>query len=157
DVGRHDDPHAPQALAGEAHRRSLRAAVGTVEGAAAVVLAGGIRPGPDREPVGRVDDDRVRGQERGAPRPRRRLQDRELVRRPGGAGEGADRPPRGDEALEAELGPTYGPLVVFAAETGLRTNEWVALERRDLDRSGPAVMVQRRYAGGALTPYPKTV
>jgi integrase len=61
------------------------------------------------------------------------------------------------EALEAELGPVYGPLVTFAAETGLRTNEWVALERRDVDRSGPAVLVQRRYADGVLTPYPKTL
>ena len=41
------------------------------------------------------------------------------------------------DALEVELGPVFGPLVVFAAETGLRTNEWIALERRDLDRSGP--------------------
>jgi integrase len=35
------------------------------------------------------------------------------------------------DALDAELGPIYGPLGVFAAETGLRTNEWVALERRE--------------------------
>jgi integrase len=48
-------------------------------------------------------------------------------------------------------------MVVFAAETGLRTNEWVALERRDIDRIGQAVTVQRRYAGGVSTPYPKTV
>ena len=41
------------------------------------------------------------------------------------------------DALAAEIGPVYGPLVVFAAETGLRTNEWVALERRDVDRAGP--------------------
>ena len=61
------------------------------------------------------------------------------------------------DALEVELGPMFGPLVTFAAETGLRTNEWVALERRDVDRSGPAVLVQRRYADGVLTPYPKTV
>ena len=61
------------------------------------------------------------------------------------------------DALEVELGPTFGPLVVFAGETGLRTNEWLALVRRDVDRSGPAVVVQRRYAGGVLTPYPKTV
>jgi integrase len=59
-------------------------------------------------------------------------------------------------AIEVELGPMFGPIVVFAAETGLRTNEWIALERRDLDRSGLAVLVQRRYAGGTLTPYPKT-
>jgi integrase len=60
------------------------------------------------------------------------------------------------DALAAELGPTYGPLVVFAAETGLRTHEWVALERRDLDRSARVVTVQRRYADGVLTGYPKT-
>ncbi len=61
------------------------------------------------------------------------------------------------DALELELGPVYGPLAMFAAETGLRTSEWVGLERRDLDRSGPAVLVQRRFADGVLTPYPKTI
>jgi integrase len=60
------------------------------------------------------------------------------------------------DALAIELGPVYGPLAIFAAETGLRTNEWVAVERRDVDRSGPAVVVQRRFADGVLTPYPKT-
>jgi integrase len=61
------------------------------------------------------------------------------------------------DALAAELGPAFGPLVVFAAETGLRTNEWTALERRDIDREGRAVTVHRRYADGIFTPYPKTV
>jgi integrase len=61
------------------------------------------------------------------------------------------------DALDVEFGPAFGPLVVFAAETGLRTNEWVALERRDIDRTGPALLVQRRYADSTLTPYPKTV
>jgi integrase len=60
------------------------------------------------------------------------------------------------DALDVELVPLYEALVVFAAETGLRTNEWVALERRDVDRRGRAVTVQRRSAGGALTGYPKT-
>jgi integrase len=46
--------------------------------------------------------------------------------------------------------------VIFASETGLRTNEWTAIERRDIDRDGPAVMVRRRYARGRATPYPKT-
>jgi integrase len=50
-----------------------------------------------------------------------------------------------------------GALVVFASQTGLRTNEWAALERRDIDRSGLAVTVQRRYSDGVLTPYPKTI
>src|SRR5205823_14644919 len=31
-----------------------------------------------------------------------------------------------------------------------------ALERRDIDWTGPAVTVQRRYSDGVLTPYPKT-
>jgi integrase len=54
------------------------------------------------------------------------------------------------------MGPVYGPLVVFVAATGLRTNEWIALERRDVDR-GQAVTVQRQCSRGRLTPYPKTV
>ena len=61
------------------------------------------------------------------------------------------------DAVDVELGPTFGPVAVFAAETGLRTNEWTALERRDVDRAGRAVTVQRRYADGTFTPFPKTV
>jgi integrase len=60
------------------------------------------------------------------------------------------------DTIAEELGPRYGPLVVFAAETGLRTNEWIALERRDIDRNGRAVVVQRRASDGIITPYPKT-
>jgi integrase len=60
------------------------------------------------------------------------------------------------DALAAELGATFGPLAVFAAESGLRTNEWVGLERRDIDRAGRAVVVQRRVSDGVMTPYPKT-
>ena len=74
--------------------------------------------------------------------------------------------PRGDEvrpltvvevdAVAAELAPRDAAIVIFAAETGLRTNEWTALERRDIDRRNPAVAVARRYANGTPTPYPKT-
>ena len=53
-----------------------------------------------------------------------------------------------------ELGSTYGSLVVVAAETGLRTTEWAALERRDIDRVGRAVTVQRRFAC-VLSPFRK--
>ena len=60
------------------------------------------------------------------------------------------------DVLDAELGAVHGPLVVFAAETGLRTNEWAALERRDVDQAGRAVAVQRRVSDGVVTPYPKT-
>jgi integrase len=57
----------------------------------------------------------------------------------------------------AELGRCTGRSSVFAAETGLRTNEWTAVERRDIVRGAkPAVIVQRRYSDGVLTPYPKT-
>jgi integrase len=31
------------------------------------------------------------------------------------------------KALAAELGPRYGPMVLFAAATGLRPGEWIAL------------------------------
>lgn len=61
------------------------------------------------------------------------------------------------DRLPAELGPVYGPLVIFAAETGLRTNEWTAVERRDIVRGQkPAVVIQRRFSDGVLSPYPKT-
>jgi integrase len=63
-----------------------------------------------------------------------------------------------DEELgvDVERGVAYGPLVVFVAETGLRTNEWAALERRDVDKAAQAVTVQRRFADGVLTNFPKT-
>ena len=60
------------------------------------------------------------------------------------------------DRLAEELGPVCGPLAVFASESGLRTNEWVATERRDIDRANGIVLVQRRFADGVLTPYPKT-
>jgi integrase len=37
-------------------------------------------------------------------------------------------------AVADHLGAFYGPMVVFAAATGLRPGEWIALEHRDLDR-----------------------
>ena len=40
------------------------------------------------------------------------------------------------DALVVELGTRFGPIALVAAETGLRPEEWIALERRDLDRSG---------------------
>lgn len=60
------------------------------------------------------------------------------------------------DAIDVELGKVYGPLAVFVAETGLRTNEFVAVERRDIDRRNPAVVVCRRFSRGRATPYPKT-
>jgi integrase len=49
------------------------------------------------------------------------------------------------EALAAELRPRYGPMVVFAAATGLRPGEWIALEQRDIDLDNRLVHVRRAF------------
>jgi len=58
-------------------------------------------------------------------------------------------------ALAAELGPRFGPLVLFAAATGLRPGEWMALEQRDIDRGERVVYVRRAWRNGRLK-CPKT-
>jgi integrase len=59
------------------------------------------------------------------------------------------------DAVAAELGP-WRPLVVFAAGTGLRPEEWLALSRRDIDRASRAVTLRRTFSGGELREYGKT-
>ncbi len=59
------------------------------------------------------------------------------------------------DLLARELGPLYGPMVVFAAETGLRPGELAALEWRDVDRDAAIVYVRRVVAGGRVKE-PKT-
>ena len=54
------------------------------------------------------------------------------------------------EAVAAQLGPVYGPMVVFAAATGLRPSELFGLDRRDVDRQAGVVYVRRAYANGRL-------
>jgi integrase len=53
-------------------------------------------------------------------------------------------------AVAEHLGPLYGPMVVFAAATGLRPGEWIALERRDVNREARVVYVRRSFAHGRL-------
>jgi integrase len=59
------------------------------------------------------------------------------------------------DALATKLGPCYGPLVLFAAATGLRPGEWIALEDRDIDRDARVVYVRRAYRNGRVK-CPKT-
>jgi integrase len=60
------------------------------------------------------------------------------------------------DAIAAELGPTYGPLVRFAAATGLRPQEWAALERRDVDRQARIVSVRRTLGDDGVHELAKT-
>ena len=60
------------------------------------------------------------------------------------------------EAIAAELAPMYRPLPSFAAATGLRPEEWQALERRDVDRRARVLEVRRTVSGGELTDLGKT-
>lgn len=53
-------------------------------------------------------------------------------------------------AISAELSPVYWPLPAFAATTGLRPEEWTALERRDIDRAGAVLTVARTVSGGDM-------
>jgi integrase len=48
------------------------------------------------------------------------------------------------------IGPRYAPLVVFAAASGLRPSEWIALEYRDIDRDARVVHVCRAFRNGRL-------
>lgn len=59
------------------------------------------------------------------------------------------------EAVAAKVGSAYGPLVVFAAATGMRPGEWLALEWRDIDREQRVAYVRRSYRNGRVK-YPKT-
>jgi integrase len=54
------------------------------------------------------------------------------------------------EAVAAQLGPVYGPMVVFTAATGLRPSELFALEHRDVDRVAGVVYVRRAFANGRV-------
>src|SRR5438067_5014443 len=59
------------------------------------------------------------------------------------------------EAVAAGLGPRYGPMILFAAATGLRPAGSVAPETRHIDRDERVVYVRRSYTRGELK-LPKT-
>jgi integrase len=59
------------------------------------------------------------------------------------------------DAVAAKLSPRYRPMVIFAAATGLRPAEWLALEWRDIDLAARVVYVHRSFTKGRLK-CPKT-
>lgn len=60
------------------------------------------------------------------------------------------------EAVAVELSAMYRPLPAFAAATGLRPEEWQALERRDIDRRVGVVNVLRTVSDGEVVELAKT-
>ena len=60
------------------------------------------------------------------------------------------------DAIAAELAPAFAPLPAFAAATGLRPEEWQALERRDVDRQGGTLTVRRTVSSGEVVEMGKT-
>src|SRR5262249_1484140 len=51
-------------------------------------------------------------------------------------------------SLAERLEANFGPMIVFAAATGLRPSELFALEHGDVDRRAAVVQVRRAYANG---------
>src|SRR5439155_25320444 len=52
--------------------------------------------------------------------------------------------------------PPYGPMIRFAAATGMRPEEWCAIERQDIDRKAGVVRVTRTHVEGRTKQYGKT-
>ena len=97
----------------------------------------GASPGAEpRDRLGLIDDNQAK---RGVPNPMRRSKEK----RPFESWKEI-------EAVAAQLGAVYGPMIVFAAATGLRPSELFALEQRDVDRALGVVYVRRAYANGRL-------
>ena len=71
---------------------------------------------------------------------------------PGAAGEGEAtvRNMAGGRSRGRATRPVYGPMVIFAAATGLRPSELFGLEQRDVDRQLGIIHVRRAYANDRL-------
>jgi integrase len=80
------------------------------------------------------------------------------------AGANPPPPPRGVQTftleeidkVAVELGPVYGPAIRFAAATGMRPEEWTAIERQDVDRVAGVARIARTHVEGRTKPYAKT-
>lgn len=59
------------------------------------------------------------------------------------------------EAIAGELSPAFAPIPIFAGLTGLRCQEWIALERGDIDRHSGVVHVRRVFTDGQVKLYGK--
>ena len=60
------------------------------------------------------------------------------------------------ERIVVEMRAQDAAMVILAVETGLRTNELLALERQDIDRRTWELVVNRRFSAGVLHQLPKT-
>ncbi len=60
------------------------------------------------------------------------------------------------DAITTELSPAFSPLPAFVAATGLRPEEWQALERRDVDRTAGVLTIRRTLSGGEIVELGKT-
>ncbi len=60
------------------------------------------------------------------------------------------------DGIATELSTAYRSLPDFAAATGLRPEEWGALERRDIDRRGGVLNVRRTISSGEVVELAKT-
>lgn len=60
-------------------------------------------------------------------------------------------------AIADELGERYRAIPLFAVGTGLRPEEWIALERSDIDRDARLIRVCKRYTDGRIEQGTKTV
>lgn len=75
------------------------------------------------------------------------------------------KPPKGEiraftlqeiKTISEELPAAYRAIPGFAAATGLRPEEWMVLERRDIDRASRIVTVTRTLSNGEIVPLAKT-
>jgi integrase len=61
------------------------------------------------------------------------------------------------DAVSEEIDQRYAAIPIFAVGTGLRPEEWIALERSDIDREARLVRVCKRFTDGELKQGTKTV